>query len=87
MAIQSAVRCVETGPVEAGAVTSVRTETAHMDAIATFQALEQELARAPIGVVHKRDARTRFIRRACMALVCSGIAILIGGLMGTLSNF
>jgi hypothetical protein len=84
MAIQSAVRCVEANPAESGAVTAVRADVAHMDALATFQALERELTASPIAVTYR--GRSRFLKRAGLALVCSGLAVLIGGLLGTLSS-
>ena len=91
MAIQSTVRCVQGSSARPGAVTSVRVDAAHfdagrMDAVATFQVLEKALSDSPIGVIRKGGSYARFLKRAGIALVCSGIAILIGGLAGTLNS-
>ena len=92
MAIQSTVRCVPGNPAALpDSVTSVRVDTAlldagRMDAIATFQALERALGEKPIGIVQRGGSYGRFMRRAGIALVCSGLAILIGGLAGTLGS-
>ena len=88
MAIQSAVRCVETVPVKADEATAIREDSAgRMDAAACIQALELELALAPFAVpVHRDKARARFWKRARLAMMFSGLAILIGGLAGTLTS-
>ena len=88
MATQSAVRCVEAVPVKSGEATAVREDSAgRMDAVASIQALERELAEAPIASpvqVHK--ARERLFKRAGLVVMASGLAILVGGLAGTLSS-
>lgn len=85
MATQSAVRCVKT--VSAGAVLPARRESARrMDAAACFQALELELSKAPIGTVQKGMAGVRLLKRAGIALVCSGLAVLIGSVAGMLNG-
>jgi hypothetical protein len=92
MAIQSAVRCVEKSPAEAGSATAVRLDGAlpkdagSLGAAAYLSALEIELSRAPIGAVQKGMAGTRLLRRAGLALACAGLAILVGGLAGTLGS-
>jgi hypothetical protein len=92
MAIQSAVRCVPGNSAQlSDAVTSVRVDAAHldagrMDAVATFQVLERALSDAPIGASRKSGAYGRFLKRAGIALVCSGVAMLIGTLAGTLGT-
>ena len=88
MAIQSAVRCVETNPARPGEATAVRLDTApRMDAIACIEALELELNHTPIGTIQKGMAGARLLRRTGVALVCTGLAVLIGGLAGTLGSF
>ena len=93
MATQSAVRCVENSPVQSGAATAVRQngtmaseEARRLGAAACLSALELELKAAPIGAVQKGMAGTRLLRRAGLALACTGLAVLIGGLAGTLSS-
>jgi hypothetical protein len=56
-----------------------------MDAVATFQVLEKALSDAPIGA-RRGGSYGRFLRRAGIALVCSGVAMLIGTLAGTLGT-
>jgi hypothetical protein len=92
MAIQSAVRCVERDPAQAGAV-AVRLEGAlpedagRRGAAARLSALELALSQAPFGAVQKGMSGARLLRRAGLALACTGLAVLIGGLAGTLSSF